>query len=386
MIWVVAHKELLDHLRDARSLLGSLLLVVLGPFALWGVSQLLDTLTEDKPLQLPVVGAEYAPGLVEHLRREGVEVGPAPSDPDAVVTSGEAQAVLVVSPDYATSFRASRPARVDLLVDRSRNETQRSARRIQALLHGYAQRAAVLRLMTRGVAPAVSRPLAIETVDLATPAKRGANVLNVIPLFLMLSAFVGGMNLAIDGTAGERERGSLEPLLLSAASRQHIVLGKWVATTVASASIVALTTLAFVLASLLIDLHKLHITVLLGPSQVGLILAALLPLAAFGSALQMLVATFARTFKEAQTYLNLLNLVPTLPAIFLIMKPAAPAAWMMLVPMLSQLEVVVAALRGETVPPLHFALLWLSCAACTAACLTCLAHLFRRERIIFGRS
>jgi sodium transport system permease protein len=385
MIRHVFFKELLDHWRDRRSVLASLILPFIGPLMLLAVFGLVLDLEKERPLEVPIVGAEHAPRLVRHLVSNGVIVKPAPDDPQAWVRDGHADMVLVIDPSYSRHYRAGQTTHVKLIIDDSQSRSQKNVRRVERLLFGYAQSLGALRLLARGISPEAAAPLNFEEVDMATPEKLAANLLNVVPLFLMLAALVGGMNLAIDATAGERERGSLEPLLLNPVSRRAIVVGKWLATALTSACVALLTLAGFVLTIHLLPLERLGMKVTLGPTEVAQILATILPLGLFGSALQMLIATFARSFKEAQTYLGLLNLLPMAPSMFLMLGPEQNGWWMLPLPALAQVSTVVDLLRGEGVPPLHLLVIALSSIAYSALCLFFLERLLRKERIIFGR-
>jgi sodium transport system permease protein len=385
MIRIVFWKELIDHLRDRRSVIGSFVLPVVGPLLLLGIFQLLSDMGSERAFSIPVVGAEHAPRLVEYLAASGVEVLPAPLSPEDSVRRGEADVVVVIDAGYAERFSAGQSAKVRLIVDESRNDAHRSVRRVERLLTGYAQNLGALRLMARGISPEIASPLELEEIDLSTPEKLAANLLNVVPLFLMLAALVGGMNVAIDTTAGERERGSLEALLLNPVPRRTLVLGKWLATSLASLAVATVTLFGFMLTVRFLPMEELGMKVLLGPYQALVMWAAIAPLALFGSGLQMLIATFARSFKEAQTYLNLLNLLPMAPSMFLMFEPARSAAWMLPLPALAQVSTLVDVMRGELVPGWHLAVILVSSLAYTAVCLAGLVRLLDREQIIFGR-
>lgn len=366
-------------------MLGSLVLPLLGPLLLIGIFGIVENLEKERPLDVPVVGAEHAPRLIRDLVANGVHVLPAPPDPEERVRKGDADMVLVIESSYAEHYTSAQLARVRLIVDDSRTESHKNVRRVERILLSYTQSLGALRLMARGVAPQAATPLSLEEIDLATPQKLAANLLSMVPLFLMLAALVGGMNLAIDSTAGERERGSLEPLLLNPVSRRSIVVGKWLATALASTIIALITLLGFMLTIARLPLERLGMRVALGPVEAVQILAAILPLTLFGAGLQMLVATFARSFKEAQTYLGLLNLVPMVPAMFLMLGPPPDSWWMLSVPTMAQVGVVVRVLRGDAVPAWNLAVIALSSLAYSAVCVAALERLLARERIVFGR-
>lgn len=386
MLRAVLGKELVDHARDRRSMLGTLVLPVLGPLLLLGLFRLLSQLGGDPPLHLPVVGAEHAPRLIEHLRASGAEIQPPPPDPKQSVRRGEVHVVLVIDPSYPERFAAGGSAPVRLIVDQSRSDASRTARRVTRLVLSYAQRLGALRLLARGISPEVAAPIELEEVDLATPQKLAANLLNVVPMLLMLAAFMGGMNVAIDTTAGERERGSLEPLLLNPVPRGLLVLGKWLTTVVFSTAVTLITLLGLALTLRLLPLEEVGLRVLLGPREAVAMLACVLPLTLLASALQMLIATFARTFKEAQTYLGLFNLLPMAPSMLLMLEPARTATWMLPIPALAQVSSLIDIMRGEPVVGWHLGLIALTSLVYTALCLWALVRLLGREQIVFGRA
>jgi sodium transport system permease protein len=386
VIRLIFWKELLDHLRDRRSMLGSFILPLMGPLLLFGIFRLVVDLQRDRPLELPVVGAEAAPRLIRHLQAHGVAILPAPANPEELVRRGQADLVLIIDPSYPERYAAGKSARLDLIMDQSRSESQGNVRRIERILLGYSQGLAALRLMARGIAPDVASPIELSEIDLATPEKLAARLLNVVPLILMLAALMGGMNLAIDTTAGERERGSLEPLLLNPVPRSSLVIGKWLATLAASSAVTLVSLLAFMITIHFLPLETLGMKVIFGPRAAVMILAAVLPLALFGAGLQLLIATFARSFKEAQTYLNLLNLVPMAPSMFMMLEPVQTQWWILPLPTLAQIATIGDLMRGEAVPAWHLLVIATSSALYTGLCLAALVHLLGKERIIFGRS
>ena len=385
VIRVVFAKELRDHLRDGRSVLGALVMPVMGPLVVLLVFNFVAQMERDRPLEVPVAGAQNAPHLVAYLEAHGATVLEAPEAPESAVREGDVDMVLLVAPEYGERFSEGRPAHVQLLKDSSRNKARKNVRRVEALLRRYSGEIGAMRLLVRGVSPDLAQPLDIEAVDLATPEKLAANLLNMVPLFLMLAALVGGMNVAIDTTAGERERGSLEPLLLNPIPRYQLVLGKWLATVLAGTVVTVVTLLGFMAALTAVPLEDIGLKIVFGPREAALALAAVLPLVLVGGALQMLIATFARSFKEAQTYLNLLNLVPLIPSMFLMFNPLEDARWTPLVPTVAQVSLVVDLMRGEAVGAPALLMVAFSSLALSLCFLFALVRLLRSERIVFGR-
>lgn len=386
MIAAILRKELKDHLRDRRSVFSGLLVPILGPVMFLLMFTLVASwVREDRPLTVPVAGAENAPNLIAFLQRHGAIVETAPADYEAQVRDGKLDLALSIPGDYGKEFEAGRSAPVQLVADSSRNKSRPQVLRARRLLEAYVRRMSALRMIARGVSPTLVAPLELTDVDLATPEKTAANLLSMMPLFLLMAAFVGGLHLAIDATAGERERGSLEALLVNPVGRGAVVVGKWLAVVLATAAAVLIALGGFALAILRVPLQDLGVKFHLGlPEALGL-LAACLPLCLFAAALQMTLAFFARTYKEAQTYLSMLMLVPILPATFLSLQPIKATLPAMLVPVLGQTLLMSDVLRGEPAPAGWFALAALSAAACAAVLLAWAARLLRSEKIVFGR-
>lgn len=348
---VVLWKELLDGLRDRRALASALLFPLLGPVL---IGFMLTRIAEDEdtrgPLVLPVEGGEHAPALLDFLRGAGVEITAPPADPEAAVRSGAVDVVLRVEEDYAADWAAGRPAPVSLIVDASRAAARTDVERARALLGAYAGHAATVRLLARGVSPALAQPLAVDEVDLATPESRGARLLEMAVMFVVMAAFLCSLYLAIDTTAGERERRSLEPLLLTPAPRSAIAAGKFLAATLFGLVGTALTLGAVVLVLRQVPLELLGVRASLDLRAAALLFAVTAPLAPFAAAVQLLIAAFARSFKEAQTWLGATLLLPMLPGLVLSLNPARPGSALRAVPVLGQQLLAGEVFRGEALP------------------------------------
>jgi sodium transport system permease protein len=386
MMMSVLRKELKDHSRDRRSVLSGLLVPVLGPLLFLGTFTLMASWTrEDKPLVVPVAGAEHAPHLIAFLQRAGAIVETAPADFEAQVRDGKLELALSIPEDYGKEFEAGRSAPLQLAFDSSSNKARPQVARARRLLELYTRRMSALRMIARGVSPTLVAPLDVTELDLATAERTAANVLSMIPLFLLMAAFVGGLHVAIDCTAGERERGSLESLLVNPVSREAVVVGKWMAVVLVAVLAVCVAMLGFSLALARIPLQDLGVRFQLGAREVTGLLAACLPLALFAAALQVTLALFARTYKEAQSYLSVLMMLPMIPAVFLSLSPVKTHAWMMAVPVLGQAVLMSDVLRGEGRPSWWFVVAAVSSACAAAIFLAWAARLLRSEKIVFGR-
>src|SRR5688572_23423501 len=243
-IVVVFRKELKDSLRDSRALFSIGFTIVLGPLLIgFMMNRVADRQREAEQVQIPIAGQEHAPALVEWLRQQsGVQIVSAPANPESAVRERAQDVVLIIPSDYAERFRASRPVPIKIVADSSRNVARPTIERVRQLLQRYSLEIGSLRLIARGVSPAATTPLQLEEVEVSTAQQRAAQILAFIPMFILLAAFVGGMQIATDSTAGERERASLEPLLVNPAPRGAIVAGKCLAAATVAMATVTLST------------------------------------------------------------------------------------------------------------------------------------------------
>ena len=229
---VVFRKELVDALRDRRSVLNALLVPVIFVASLGASVGFSGKLMADtqRTLELPVVGMERAPDLMTFLRENDVHPIAESGVPAELIRSGEAKVALVVPEEYGRALRAGRPAPLQIVYDRAALTAGAQVARVEALLERYSLGLGTLRLIARGVDARIVQPVVLERVDLSTPQSRAATFLLMIPMFLLLTIFASTLAISTDSTAGERERGSLEPLLINPVPRWALVAGKLAAT------------------------------------------------------------------------------------------------------------------------------------------------------------
>lgn len=384
---VVFRKEVTDAFRDRRSLFSILAGAVFGPVITgFLLSSVADRQRQIEDVRIPVVGMEHAPALMDWLRQQaGVELVAGPADAEAAVRERREDVVVVVADDYAKKFKSSSPARVKLVSDGSRNSSRPKVQRVRSLLQRYSTEIGMMRLVGRGVSPAVASAMQIEDVEVSSAQQRAATILSFIPLFIVLASFTGGMQVATDSTAGERERGSLEPLLVNPAPRRVIAAGKWLAATFAAMLSVLLTT-ALVLAMFrYVPLQELGIRFRVGGEQIAGLLAAILPMCFFSTSIQIYLATFARSFKEAQSYMGLLIMVPMLPGMLSSVYPISSQPWMYPLPMLGQHVLATDVLGGKSTPVWAFLLAGGTAMVLSLALVELTTRLLQREKIIFSR-
>jgi sodium transport system permease protein len=378
-------KEVRENLRDRRTLLNAFVTgPLLGPLLLVLLVNVIINQQMDKteqPLPVPVIGAQYAPNLIDALKAGGVLPQPAVASAETTVRAQDADVVLRVAPGYATAWRNGEPVQVELFFDSSQRDANPAVERVTRLVEGYARQQGALRLVARGLSPAVGVPVVVAPRDQATAQSRAVLLFNMLPYFFVLTIIMGGMYLAIDLTAGERERQSLEPLFANPVPRWKILLGKLGAIAAFSAVSLLLCLLAFAVVGRFIPTGKLGMEVDLGWRFAARVLLLQTPMIALLAALQSMVAAFAKSYREAQTWLSLLMMVPVIPSVMLMVLPIKPRDWMYAVPLLGQHLGILDLLRGNPVggERLALCLLGTSVAAIVAIALT--MHLYRSEKL-----
>jgi len=352
-IWVIFEKEMLDNLRDYRSWVTGVFWALFGPLILGGMIMLLGNTIRDKveqSLRLPVLGAENAPTLIAFLEQQDVIIESAPADPQAAVIAGDINVALVIPSEYGENFSAGETAKVQLVFDSTRQSAMNDINRAQTLLEGYSSYIGILRLSLRGVSPEVMRVMHIEEVDTATPQSQALVFLSMLPYFIIFAIFNGASPVITDATAGERERGSLEPLLINPLPRGWVAIGKML-----SAMPFATFNLIITLAGFAAIFTLLPVEELLGVQigfDMGTLLAVFLvclPIVFLACAIQTLIASFTKTTKEAGTYLPFVGLIPSLPGIALAFLPVKPDLWTMLIPTFGQQILINQFLRSEPI-------------------------------------
>jgi sodium transport system permease protein len=274
------------------------------------------------------------------------------------------------------------PAKVEIVADQANNDAERDARRVRNALRGYNQQLAGLRVIARGINPMALRPLNIDEVDVSTPSGRSAMLLGMMSYFFIFAALMGGMYLAIDTTAGERERGSLEPLLSLPVTRDQLILGKIGATCLFMTLSLALSLVAFYFALGFMPLEQLGMTPNFGPGVVLAALAIFLPFILVGSALMTLVASFTKSYREAQTWLSVVLIAPTMPILIVSILMLRPRTEFMFIPSLSQHLLLVDMVKNEPINALHVAISVLSTLVIGLILTWVCARLYRREGLL----
>jgi sodium transport system permease protein len=350
--WIVFRKELLDALRDRRTLATVLLSsVAVGPLVLVLISTLVSGYEKRaEQRELVVQGIEHAPSLRNFFERQTFTLRAAPADFEQQLKDNKlGEPVLVIAPGFEAELAAGALPVVELVASSTNQRAQGNAARLARLLQGYNQEQAMLRLAMRGVSPAALEAVMVEERDLADPAARAALWAGIVPFFVLMAVLYGALNAALDTTAGERERGSLEPLLMNPTSRLALVLGKWGAVASVGLLIAVLSCLSFLPGQWLLKSETLSAMFRFGVREAAWFIFLLLPLAGALAALLMAIAIRCKSFKEAQASATVLVLGVSLLPLLTLFNQEGEAPWHLWVPALAQVTLMGRVLKGEAV-------------------------------------
>ncbi len=351
--WIVYLKELTDALRDRRTLLVVLLSsVAMGPLVLVLVSSLVAGIEKRaEARQVVVLGIDRAPSLRNYLERQTYTVKEAPADYEQQLKDSKlGDPVLLVPEGFEADMARGVAPVVEVVSSAANQRAQAGNGAALRLLRGFNQEQATLRLAVRGVSPAALEALRVEERDLADPATRAAQLSTMVPFFVVMAVLYGALNAALDSTAGERERGSLEPLLMNPAARMALVLGKWGAVASVGMLIAVLSCLSFLPGQWLLRSEALSAMFRFGLGEALSFIALLLPLASALAALLMAIAIRCKTFKEAQANATVVVLAVSVLPLVGWFNQEGSAPWHLWVPALAQTTLMGKVLRGESLP------------------------------------
>ena len=371
-VWVVFVKELKDALRDRRTLMAVFISsVLMGPLMLVLLSSLVGRYEKRaEAREVVVIGLDGAPTLRNYIERQTFVVKKAPPDWETQLKASKlGDPVVVVPADFEDNLAHGRPPRIELVYSSANARAQSGVGAIAQLLQGFDQEQTTLRLVARGVAPSALSVTRIDEHDIADNAARAAQMTNIVPIFVLMSVLYGALNAALDTTAGERERGSLEPLLATPASRGALVVGKWGAVFALGLLIAALSCLSFLPAQSLLRSESLAALFRFGWVEAAWFIGLLAPLAALIAALMMAVAIRCKTVKEAQANMVVLTMLFTLTPLVGLFTQEGEAAWNLWVPSVAQTTLMGRVLKNAPIGLLDVAPSLLLCVVLTAAAL-----------------
>ena len=385
----VFFKEVVDNIRDRRTLASALLMgPIFGPILFSFVINLSIERSLDRAentLELPVIGASHAPHLMEFIRSKNIDLVDGPDNLASAMEAvkvGTHDVVLIVPEGFGEQLADMSPALVQIVSDKANRDADRDARRVRNAVREYGQLLSGLRIVARGINPQALQAVSIDEVDVSTPSGRSAILLGMMSYFFIFAALMGGMYLAIDSTAGERERGSLEPLLSLPVTRSQLIYGKIAATCLFMTLSMALSLTSFFFVLDFMPLEQLGMTPNFGLPVVGAALLLFLPFILLGGALMTLVASFTKSYREAQTWLSVVLIAPTMPILIVSILMLRPRTEFMFIPSLSQHLLLVDMVKNEPLNGLHVAISVASTLTIGIVLTWLCARLYRREGLL----
>ena len=390
LLRVVASKELRDVGRDLKSLqvLFFLPLFMVASF----VAMCLFTLSMSKnsqlnieqPLEIAVQGAEHFPELIRALEENAIKIASPSAENGA--RRNDLPYKLEIPANARSQFAAGHSIDLNLIYDGSKNRDQGALNRVRQVVWGFNQRLGQLRLLTRNVAPELMNPVALHETNLAGEEKMAGLFLASIPLLLIITAFLSSSGISADMFAGEREKRTLEALVITSCPSHWIVLGKWLSAWGLTAIAVTWQLLLLSIALAVLPLSELGIRVLVGLVDWIIIWITLLSLGALAGSLQVLISLHARNFKDAQMLISLMAAIPVVALSYTLFTPDFYSPWFNYLPILSHQLIIKTLLTGQGWTLLTFAQCLLSSVLPLGIIIFIAQARLRSAQVIYGRS
>lgn len=391
--WVVFRKELRETLRDKRVILGvivSPLLVtplILGTIFFFAGKKEMEK--REVALDIGIVEQATFPELIKHLEDDDLVNTQRFETREAAIEAVEkrvVRAVLVISENAQSDFRNNQSAPLEIIFTFANETSQNTRNRLQRLIEGFDREALALRIQTKGLPETFAKPTEVTTTDIATSESKGSFLLGIIlPYLIVISAAFGGIQTAFDLCAGEKERSTMETLLVSPASRPEIVRGK-LFTIFTISLIAALCAIIGIVGPLTLGLDILKNT---GSDQFSInfssalaMLLIVVPLALFTSSLLLVISSFARNQKEAQTYILPFISIVLLPAMLSSIFGAETQLYTAFIPVLN-ISLTMKQILGDLFDPAYFGIALGSSFLYAFVVMRIATAFFQRESILF---
>ncbi len=381
----IIKKEILDALRDGKSMATALFIPILFALSSFGIPHLIVAMQNDsKAITLSIEGKHLIVPLVAHLEEYGIKIIEPIENPEQAIIDRKIEMILIVPEDFPQQFRKQNIATLNLLSDHSRTKSAAQVARVKGLIERWSMSTGALRLITRNISPGIANPISVNSVNVTSDQRVASKILAFLPMFILMIAFASGIGSVADMASGERERRSLEPLLINPISHSMVFLGKWSAAVCITTcvSIIGITLQFFCIK--MSPIAQLGLRLEMGADKFFTIFVILIPIICFVSALQLFVSFFARSFKDAQSYISLIMILPMAPGLYLTFNSGSAELWQMFVPILGPTALFVDIVGGDGATLLNIAITSGVSFACAGVCALAGVMLLRREKTIFG--
>jgi len=378
-------KEYREAFRDKRALMVALMMAFMAPIMIMVMSKIMiEKLIDEPPVYVKFTGAEYAPKLVQHLADNNLlDFTDVPEEDRA--TWDKRNIAIEIPEDYVENMAQGKPIKLHLQADFTDKAVKPPVRRINSAVREFSLSIGYKRLLLRGVDIRLLNPVKLVEQDTAKPDATFMLISMLLGVYLMLAAFMSGLSVAIDSSAGERERNVLEMLLCQPVSTLKIVLAKLIsASTIGFIGVV----LVLVLTSLsvgFVDLTKIGATFSLDMSTAIFLMLLLLPICLLASACQLFVAFQTKSFKEAQSTVGMLIGIPAFIPFVVSMMDDRPE-WLDWLPISGQSMIIESVFKGVEVNWLAVGATSSVTIALTVALVLGLAKKLKSEKVIMALS
>lgn len=389
-IMVVFKKEWRDAIRDGRSLRLAFLppiyfvAMFVGTFFLVLHLQNEATGKGRESIVLPVSGADRLPSLMAWLQEQGIKINQAEGDVYTQVEQKKIDYALIIPSEAPMQFATGESVAAWLVFDATNNKAQTSLHFIKQQIMNWNSRMGGLRLLSRGISPVTITPISIREINVASDQKMGFFVMASLPLFLIVSVFIASVGFTADMTAGERERRSLEALLITPVSSVAIIAGKWLTCLLLTLSVLILEIVLLAVAFAFMPFNQMGLRVDVSITDLLGIFMVLASLAVLAVSLQQVIALSARSFKDAQTYMSLMIVVPMLPMLYTMINPSAHESWFVWVPVLGHQAVIKELLLGGIFDIASVIIFWLLAIPSSMILLMITAKKLRKPNIVYS--
>jgi sodium transport system permease protein len=397
-IGFVFHKELTEWLRDRRTIISTVVIpLLLFPILTIGFGTMATVLIGKAKEEIPkviVLGGEDSPKILEDVRKlDKIEIAPAQTNWKDAIINKEVRAAVEIPPAFEADLAQQKSDVLKIYIYEGEMKSSFAADRIEEYFRGLSDKVVTQRLAAKNLPPSILRPFEVKRDNVAPPEKVSGAVLGgLVGYMVILLCLTGGMYPAMDLTAGEKERGTMETILSSPISRYHLVLGKFFLVLTAALATAALSVLSMGLSFSALKLFNpalasgrgeaAALMLRIGPATVLAIFVMALPIAVLFSAALMTISLFAKSYKEAQSYVSPLMILVIVPAVAALLPGVELTSKLALIPILN-VSLLCKELVTGTYHWNYIVTIFLSTCVYAGVALFLAVKMFQREDVLF---
>ena len=378
-------KEFREAFRDRRAITAGLVMIGLGTVILAaGLMFLIEEVSEIKPVYIELKGSENAPMLVSQLASN--KILPIEQVPDDEAAKWQKMPVLFTIPEnFASNMEQGKEITLTLKADFSNKNLRGPLKRIETFIASYSSSIGTTRLLMRGIDPRITNPIKLNNQNTATAESKSGLIMGMLAVYIVMALFTASMTAAIDTSAGERERHSLELILCQPVPTSLIVLSKVICVSVYGAIAAILTMISLTVTMALLPLEKLGMSVMVDIPTMLFIAIMILPLAYLAGIFLLFFAYRAKSFKEAQSYLSMVLMLPMMVAMVIAFLPHKPQ-WLDYVPLAGQQLIMESLYKGKDISFIAFSITALVTIAIAVFMTAMLAKSLKSEKVVLALS